>query len=166
MKIEDKIKLRKPELKDYIANYETQQDPDTAKNFMSYPHNLEEAKKEIEDSIKQNKAGTAHNYVIEVDGEFAGRISLHHIKNGKAIITYNIGKKFRGKGITSKATKEMIEKGFNNYKLNKIEGHVREFNIPSIKILEKTGFKLVKRIKNAVERDGKKYDDLVYVLEK
>lgn len=157
--------LRYPKLSDYKNNFDIQQDKETTMNFMSHPRTLKEAKKEIISAIKENKkkVKTSENFAIDVNGEYAGGISIHHIvKNHMCHITYNLGEKYRGKGIVSEAVKLICEYAFKKYKLIRIEAGVREYNIASIKLLEKNGFKLEGIKKKAVMKNGKYYNDFIY----
>ena len=160
-----KFILRYPKISDYKNNFEIQQDKETAMNFMSHPTTLKEAKKEILDAVKANKQKnkTSETFAIDIKGEFAGAISIHHIvKNHKAHLTYNLGEKWRGQGIVSQAVKLICNYAFKKYKLVRIEGNVREYNKASIRILEKNGFKCEGRKKKAVLKKGKFYDDFMY----
>ena len=157
--------LRYPRLSDYKANFEIQQDKDTAMNFMSYPKTLKEAKKEVISAIKENKkkVKTSENFAIDVNGKYAGGISIHNIfRNHMCKITYNLGEKYRGKGIVSEAVKFICDYAFKKYKLIRIEAGVREYNKASIRILEKNGFKLEGVKRKAVFKKGQYYDDFIY----
>ena len=157
--------LRYPKLSDCKNNFEIQQDKETIMNFMSHPKNLTEAKKEIISAIKENnkKLKTSENFAIDVNGEYAGGISIWGIvKNHMCHITYNLGEKYRGKGIVSEAVKLLCDYAFKKYNLVRIEAGVREYNKASIKILEKNGFKLEGIKRKAVFKQGKYYDDLIY----
>jgi len=160
-----KFSLRYPKLSDAKSNFEVQQDKDTAMNFRHHPETLKQAKEEIESAIKENrkKVKTSENFAIDVNGEFAGSISLHHIVyNHKCAITYNIGPKFRRQGIVSEAVKLLTNYAFKKYKLIRIEAGLRAYNIGSKKILEKNGFKLEGIRKKCTKKNGRYYDDLSY----
>ncbi|MCF7871898.1 GNAT family N-acetyltransferase [Candidatus Woesearchaeota archaeon] len=157
--------LRYPKLSDAKRNFEVQQDKETAMNFRSHPETLKQAIEEIESAIKENrkKNKTSENFAIEVDGEFAGSISIHHIvPNHKCAITYNLDKKYRGRGIVSEAVKLITNYAFKKYKLVRIEAGLRAYNIASKKVLEKNGFELEGIRKKCTKKDGRYYDDLSY----
>ena len=160
-----KFILRYPTLSDAKGNFEVQQDKETAMNFMSHPQTLKEARQEIVEAIKENskKVKTSETFAIEINKEFVGAISIHHIlPKHKATLTYNLGEKFRGQGIMYEAVKLITRYAFKKYKLVRIEGNVREYNKASIKILEKNGFVCEGRKRKAVKKNNKYYDDLMY----
>jgi len=157
--------LRYPRMSDVKAHFTTQQDQATARNFRSYPKTLAAAKEEIVSAIKENRKRqkTAENFAIIVNGEYAGAIAIHHIIAGHLChLTYNIGAVFRGKGITSAAVKRVTAYAFKKYRLVRIEAGVRAYNLPSIRVLEKNGFRREGRKRKAFKKDGKFYDDFMY----
>ncbi len=86
-----------------------------------------------------------HIFAIEVRGEACGAIGIHpqediHIKNAE--LGYWLGQPFWGKGIITKAVKEMVEFGFKTYDINRIFARPFGTNIGSQKVLEKSGFTL------------------------
>ncbi len=150
---------KKSDLQCWFKNY---QDKDTARNFMSMPKNLKEAGKEL-----FHKSKNSENFVIDIDGEAVGSIGIHDIIKGhKAIISYWIAKKCRGKGITTKAVKIVTEYFFKKHKLKRISGNVRTFNKPSARVLEKSGYKLEGILRKNKLKKGKFMDDMVYAYVK
>ena len=112
--------LRPLKVSDAQGYLECHQDEEAKENFTSVPKTLEESKKEIKDNIKEKKA-----FAIEVKGEFAGFINLevnnHPRYKHSAIVGYGIKKDFRGKGLATKALKEITEYGFKELKLVRID---------------------------------------------
>jgi len=153
-----KFILRPKKKSDLQSWYENQLDEDTARNFMSTPKNFEEAKKEFFEKSKNSES-----FVMDIDGEWVGSIGIHDIVKGhKAIISYEIAKKCRGKGITTKAVKMVTEYFFKKYKLKRISGNVRTFNKASARVLEKAGYKLEGILRKNKLKNGKFMDDMVY----
>ena len=153
--------LRPITIKDAQGYLECHKDKEAQRNFMSIPKNLEEAKKEIlHDSNKNIK------FAIEVDGKFAGFINLELNDNPKykhsAIIGYGIHPDFRGRGLATKATKEITNYGFKKLKLIRISGTCRTFNKASARVLEKAGYKLEGILRKNKFKDGKYLDDMVW----
>lgn len=83
--------------------------------------------------------------MIEYNGISVGVIGLLQIDkiNSKAEYYITIGDtSFKGKGIATKATKAILDYGFNVLKLHKIYLTVDSRNEIAIKLYEKSGFKL------------------------
>lgn len=157
--------LRYPKISDVKRNFEVQQDTETAMNFNSHPETLKQAREEISHAIKENKKKnkTSENFAIEIQGEFAGSISIHHIvPNHKCSITYNLDKKYRGQGIMSKVVKLITTRAFKTYKVIRVEAGLRAYNIGSKKVLERNGFELEGVRRKNTKKNGRYYDDLTY----
>lgn len=60
-------------------------------------------------------------------------------------ITYFIGAKYRGNGYATEAVKAYIEYFFSHYSIAKLIATVREKNISSWKVIEKSGFQLAEK---------------------
>ncbi len=153
-----KFILRPKRKSDLQSWYKNQLDEDTARNFMSVPKNLEEAKKEFFEKSKNSES-----FVIDIDGEWVGSIGIHDIVKGhKAIISYEIAKKYRGKGLATKAVKIVTEYFFKKYNLKRISGNVRTFNKASARVLEKAGYKLEGIFRKNKLKNGRFIDDMVW----
>ncbi|OGI31196.1 MAG: hypothetical protein A2271_00390 [Candidatus Moranbacteria bacterium RIFOXYA12_FULL_35_19] len=132
-----------------------------------YPYSLKLAKEWVAKNLEWQKNKDKENlvFVIEIEGEFSGAISLHHIqKEHKAVIGYWLGRKFWGQGIMTEAVKLITKYGFEKLKLHRIYGYVFLFNEPSKKVLEKAGYKLEGILKKEAKK-GNKYID-AYLLAK
>lgn len=60
-------------------------------------------------------------------------------------ITYFIGAKYRNRGYASEAVKAYIRYFFRHYGIHEIIATIREKNISSWKVIEKSGFRLMER---------------------
>jgi [ribosomal protein S5]-alanine N-acetyltransferase len=75
-----------------------------------------------------------------------------------------LGSGFQGKGYASKALQKMINYGFNKLKLKKIVALTNNFNKNSQDLMQRNGFKLVRKIKKDYREkfSGKWCDVLIY----
>ena len=152
--------IKKSDFESYAKNII---DEDILKNFISSPSNLKQAKKDFGELLSWKKRKNSDLFVIDVYGEVAGVIELLEIiPKLKAKLSYWLGKRYRGKGIMTKAVKLASKYGFDKYKLRRIYAQGRIYNKASARVLEKAGFKLegIQR-KNAL-KNGKYYDDFLY----
>lgn len=75
-----------------------------------------------------------------------GSVGCSYYEDLKKVgITYFIGAKFRNNGYASEAVKGYLRYFFQHYAINEIIATVREENISSWKVIEKTGFNLIER---------------------
>ncbi|TKC15747.1 GNAT family N-acetyltransferase [Robertmurraya kyonggiensis] len=75
--------------------------------------------------------------------QLIGNVTLSEVARGNyqsCWIGYSLDRKQNGKGYMTKAVKLVVDYGFNELKLHRIEAGVMPHNIGSMKVLEKAGF--------------------------
>ncbi|MDU5913007.1 MAG: GNAT family protein [Anaerococcus vaginalis] len=99
--------------------------------------------------------------IVDDDNIILGMISLTSINylNQSAELHILMGDFVnQGKGIGTLAVKEILNHGFNNLNLNRIQLNVLVYNDIAIKLYEKCGFKLEGKKIQAVYKNGKFVD--------
>jgi RimJ/RimL family protein N-acetyltransferase len=130
-----------------------------------YPYKLKDAKNWIAICLKDEKKKERENFVfvIVINNEVVGTVGIHHIeKNHKAEIGYWLARKHWGKGIMPKAVKIVTDFGFKKLKLRRLYAGVYSFNPPSMRVLEKNGYKLEGTHKKDIKKNGKLFDKHMY----
>ena len=125
---------------------------------------LEDAKNFIAFATKDEPI---HIFAIEIDGKAVGGIGIHpqaDIMKKNAELGYWLGEKYWGKGIISKAIREIIPWAFNTYDITRIYARPFGSNMASQKVLEKAGFVLEARIKENIFKNGAYLDELIYAI--
>lgn len=130
----------------------------------AFPKNVEDVKEMVSEVRKSNAA-----YIFAIksinDHEFLGVTGFENIcwNNGTALIYIGIGEeKHRGRGYAKEAFRLTMEFGFQELNLHRIYLTVLEYNEPAIKLYEKLGFKREGVYREAIHRDGKRYDMYLY----
>ena len=158
--------LRPIRMSDAKAYFETMQDKQTQKGFMTFPKNIREAKKEIKGRIRDTNSKKSETFAIEVNGEYAGFVEIDHEnwnpKDHRGRVHYCTHPKFRGKGITTKAVKLITEYGFKKLKLKRIVGTCRSYNKASARVLEKARYKLEGILRKDVIKNRKYTDTMIW----
>lgn len=90
----------------------------------------------------ETAAGTDFGFVIYDDGRIAGRIGLHNIdqQTKTGAIGYWLGKAFEKKGLVTKACITLIDFGFTQLALDRIEIRCATENHNSKAVPERLGF--------------------------
>lgn len=104
-------------------------------------------------------------FAIAGAGEAIGGISLqlqYDVYRKSAEIGYWLGEPFWGKGITTLALRGMTGYAFRHFDLLRIYASVFAWNPASARVLEKAGYRLEGRMRDAVVKDGRVTDQLVY----
>lgn len=115
--------------------------PDRDSDFYSLDGQIKRLK-EIEE---RKEKGLGYSFGIYLHGthKLIGQIGLFKIERGsaqKGMVGYSLDKVHNGKGYMTEALPLIIEFGFNELKLHRIEAEVMPHNIGSIKLLMKAGF--------------------------
>ncbi len=96
-------------------------------------------------SLQQNaRAGLGLAFVIEYDGQLAGQLNVSSIAYGSlssATIGYWVSERFAGKGVTPTAVALATDHCFFGMGLHRMEICIRPENEPSLRVVEKLGFR-------------------------
>ena len=128
------------------------------------PYTMKEAKKWISQCVKSKKRINKKeiHFAIDADREVIGGIGFIKIEKHKAEIGYWLGKKYWNKGIMTKAVKLMTDFGFKKLKLKRVYATVFPKNKASVRILEKSNYKLEGLMSKHHKKNGKYFDALLY----
>jgi [ribosomal protein S5]-alanine N-acetyltransferase len=105
-------------------------------------------------------------FAIEIAGEAvggAGIVPQKDVFRKNAEIGYWLGEPFWGKGIASAVARQMAEYAFREFDVYRLYAGVFEYNVPSMKVLEKAGFTLEAVAKKAICKENQLYDEYIYV---
>ncbi|MFL0353737.1 GNAT family N-acetyltransferase [Xanthomarina sp. GH4-25] len=99
--------------------------------------------KELDEYIETGKS-ISWGITLKNNPEIIGTICLWNFSNNNktAEVGYDLDPKFQSLGIMNESLKMVINYGVDNLKLNKIEAFTHTNNKPSIKLLERNGFRL------------------------
>ncbi len=127
-----------------------------------FPYTIEGGKLFIEFA---NKNKPTHIFAIEVNGEAVGGIGIHpqsDIYKKNAELGYWLAEPYWGNGIITKAIKEILIYGFEQFDINRIFARPFGNNIASQKVLEKAGFTLEAKLEKTLFKNGEFLDELIY----
>ncbi len=131
-----------------------------------FPYTIADAKKFIEYSLQDNPV---HIFAIEVHKQAVGGIGIHpqtDIYRKNAELGYWLAEDYWGKGIVTKAIKEINEFAFKTYDINRVFARPFSSNVASQRVLEKAGFILEGRFEKTIFKNGEYLDELIYALRK
>mgnify|MGYP001468115977 CR=1 FL=1 len=104
-------------------------------------------------------------FAIEVDGIACGSIGVFpqkdvHRKNAE--MGYWLAEEYWGRGIMTEAVRRMIRYGFSAYDVSRIFARPFGSNLASQRVLQKAGMKPEGRFKDAIYKNGRFLDELIY----
>lgn len=136
--------------------------------WLDYTETVEDSRQNIEGRIKglMETGGYPKSFAIVYQGELAGTIGFNDIDRGIkcGTVGYWLGQEFQGKGIMSQALETVIDYGFRDLKLDKIEIRVATENMKSRALPERFGFLEEGVLRNAEWLYDRYVDHVVYGL--
>lgn len=132
---------------------------------------IEELLKEKEKYEKglstHNKKFLYHQLIDKITNKVIGWCGFHtwYTDHNRAEIGYVLfDDNYKSKGIMSEAIVSIVNYGFNNMNLERIEAFVGPNNTPSIKLLKRMEFKEEGYLKHHYFHDNKMEDSIVFAL--
>ncbi|MGR0220917.1 GNAT family N-acetyltransferase [Agromyces sp. ZXT2-6] len=113
------------------------------------------------------RAGTALPFVIEWEGELVGQLNVSSITHGSlasASIGYWVAKSMAGRGITPTAVALATDYCFRSLRLHRMEICIRPENGPSLRVVEKLGFRYEGLRRRFIHIDGDWRDHYAFAL--
>jgi ribosomal-protein-alanine N-acetyltransferase len=103
-------------------------------------------------------------WFIQSDGEFVGNINCQNLNKQMltAEVGYNVIFSARSKGIASSSLRTLTQKLFAETPLRKLIAYVHEENLPSIKVLEKVGYKKEGLLREHYLVNGKPANEIIF----
>ncbi|MGI2773903.1 GNAT family N-acetyltransferase [Bacillus cytotoxicus] len=136
--------------------------------WLDYIEKAEDAAQNIKTRLKEfaENGGYPKSFAIISKGKIAGTIGFNdiHKTNKIGIVGYWLGEEFQGKGIMAKALKSLIDYGFKELGLNKIEISVAVENKKSRALPERFGFVEEGKIRQAEWLYNHYVDHVIYGL--
>ena len=121
----------------------------------------------LEKQIDESKNQYYFTIRAKKDDRLMGKAIVQWIEwaNGNGYIRLGVGaEEDRGKGYGSQALRMLLRFGFAELNLFRLSAIVPEYNTAAIALLKKFGFVEEVRRRQSVERDGKRWDLLVFGL--
>jgi RimJ/RimL family protein N-acetyltransferase len=130
-----------------------------------FPHPYDLADAQFYLGLVTDPASEELTVAIEVDGEAAGSISLlfqRDISRRSAEIGYWLGRRFWGRGLATAAVRALSDYGLAQFDLVRLYATVYAPNLASARVLEKAGYALEGRMRQAVTKHEQVLDALLY----
>ncbi|WP_342769510.1 GNAT family N-acetyltransferase [Nocardioides silvaticus] len=113
------------------------------------------------------RRGTTYPFVIEVDGRFAGQVSINNIVRGSAqfaSVGYWIDQQFAGRGVMPRAVAMAVDHCFFTARLHRLEICIRPENTNSLRVVEKLGIREVGYAPRFLHIDGDWRDHRIFAV--
>jgi ribosomal-protein-alanine N-acetyltransferase len=142
----DRLNIRELTFADIVNVHELLSLPETDEfNTLGIPETIQTTEKILKEWLIPQKQHSRNSYVFNIDknddNSFVGLIALNLGKANyqTAEVWFKVHKDFWRKGYATEALTKLLDFGFNNLKLHRIEAGCAVENIASSKVLEKVG---------------------------
>ncbi len=113
----------------------------------------------------QEGLGVRWGIALKGKSNIIGTVGFNnYTKNHRANIGYDLQREYWNNGYITEALKAVIDFGFNNLEINRIEAEVMQGNMASEKVLEKLGFKNEGILRQWMYWNGNHYDMTMFSL--
>ncbi len=154
------IRLRNLREEDAPFMLEWMKDPEIQKRFRKKMNSvsIEDVKafcRQSQSVVLREEGQSIHFAIVDSgDDEYLGTISLKNISiiNGTAEYAISTRKKARGKGIAEIATRLVLDKAFEEYKMHRVFLSVYSDNASAIHLYEKCGFRMEGEFREHIKR--------------
>jgi len=166
----ERLLLRPYEESDWIAAHEYGRDPETCQYQRWGPNTEDETREFIDTCIEAShcpeEMGYFYAITLKATGDVIGGCNLCSTSKPDltAMIGYTINRAYWRQGYTSEAAAALLELGFTEAGLHRIESWCTPENIGSWKVMEKIGMRREGHEHEAVWLKGKWHDWLRYAL--
>lgn len=156
---ESNISLRLLKKKDISGMLEWMHDPKVNCFFRFDAEHMtaEKAEDFVEKSLHEAEEKKSFNYaIVDSEDEYLGTISLKDVDWDAKVAEYAISLRsaVQGRGVATIATKQVLDKAFDELKLNRVFLNVLADNEKAIHLYEKCGFKYEGLFHNHVSIKG------------
>ena len=130
-----------------------------------HPYTLDDAVSFL-DNVRQGKMGIVYGMFL-YSGELVGVISLtpgRDVNRYSAEVGYFVSEQYWNKGYATEALRLVGNFAQFRHGLKRLYATVFDFNVASMRVLEKTGFKKEGIMKSSVVKDDKVIDEHLYGL--
>ncbi len=113
------------------------------------------------------RRGTTYPFAVEVDGAFAGQLTINNIVRGSAqfaSVGYWLDRDFAGRGVMPRAVAMAIDHCFTAGGLHRIEVCIRPENTNSLRVVEKLGIREIGFAPLFLHIDGEWRDHRIYAI--
>lgn len=98
----------------------------------------------VREQARAARRGTGYSFGVEVAGELVGHLTISSVTLGSlrgAAIGYWIGQRWAGRGLIPRAVALASDFCFLQLELHRVEVNIRPENAPSLRVVEKLGFR-------------------------
>ena len=136
------------------------------RDVFPHPYTLADARGFVDSCVEGDEDRQLCRAIV-VDGHTVGSIALFRgsdVYQKTAELGYWLAEDYWGKGIMTRAVKQICEEGFSCWDIVRVYAEPFAHNVPSRRVLEKAGFSLEGVMRRGVYKRGQVCDFCMYAL--
>lgn len=167
-KIDEELSLKRIEFKDaeelFALSDQSREHLRTWLPWIDFTNSPEDTKKFIQGCLEREARNDGLTVCILHNQKIAGVIDFHEFNwsHNRTSIGYWMGAPYTGRGLLTRACRELITYAFQELDLNRIEIRAAEENAKSRAVPERLGFVQEGMIRDAAQVHGKYMNHVVY----
>jgi RimJ/RimL family protein N-acetyltransferase len=122
------------------------------------PYTGAHAESFIEDAIRRWDAGEVADFAVQLDGRFAGSVSLRLLEGAWADIGFGLAPWARGAGVMTTAVDLVLSWGIEELNLEGFHWCAHVGNTASRRVAERCGFRVEGTVRGLLAQRGKRVD--------
>ena len=166
----ERLLLREFEHSDWPALHAYTSDPEVVK-YMPFGVNTEaEARAHIAECLATAAEEPRQIYelavVLRVENRLIGTatLALHFRERRNASFSYLFHRDYWGRGYATEAMRRLIDYGFTELQLHRVEDSCDTRNLASARVMEKLGMRREGHLRESIWKDGRWCDEYLYAL--
>lgn len=164
-----RLTLRPMSMRDAADIYAYSRDPEVARHVLWDAHrSLAESKAYLRFILKQYRDGMPSSYgiVLNATGRLVGTIGFmwYNQENNAAEVGYSLSRSLWNNGIMTEALSAVIDMGFRDLNLHRIEAQHASVNPASGRVMEKCGMRHEGRLRERIFNKGQFVDVELYAI--
>lgn len=164
-----RLTLRPMTMRDAADIYAYSRDPEVARHVLWDAHqSLSDSKAYLRYIIRQYREGTPSSYgiVLNATGRLVGTIGFmwYNHENKTAEVGYSLARSLWNNGLMTEALAAVLDMGFNELNLHRIEAQHESVNPASGRVMEKCGMRHEGRLRGRIFNKGRFVDVELYAI--
>ena len=164
-----RLRLRRLRVEDVSDVFDYASDPQVARYVMFEPHQSPDDSRAFLERVLSRPTGSGvmiFGMEHRETGKLLGHISifLDSEADARAEIAYALNRSFWGQGYTTEAASALIDHGFRHLRLHRIQATCYPENVPSARVLEKSGMTYEGTLRQYMLIKGKYRDLKMYSI--
>lgn len=164
-----RLTLRPMTMRDAADIYAYSRDPEVARHVLWDAHqSLSDSKAYLRYIIRQYREGAPSSYgiVLNATGRLVGTIGFmwYNQENKTAEVGYSLARSLWNNGLMTEALAAVLDMGFNELNLHRIEAQHESVNPASGRVMEKCGMRHEGRLRGRIFNKGRFVDVELYAI--